>query len=126
MSHYPSDTPRDCSVNKVFFHIMLGIVFGTRLHEGEKSINGKLTLILALSLRTVFSRSPSGGASLSLILGLEVNPFTSRFIFRTARGGGIACPQFKDPIRTELCKWYFLVCDIRGVCYCCMRVPSEA
>ena len=82
---------------------MLGIVFGTRFNEDEKSINDKLTLILARSLRTVFSRSTSGGASLSLILGLEVNPFTSRFIFRTARRGGIACSQFKDPIKTELC-----------------------
>ena len=38
---------------------MLGIFFGTHFNEDEKSIsiNGKLTLILARSLRTVFSRS---------------------------------------------------------------------
>ena len=41
------------------------------------------------------------------ILCLGVNPFPSRFICRTALGGGFALTQFKDPIKTELDRVYF-------------------
>ena len=37
----------------------------------------------------------------SPILCLGVNPSSSRFIYRTALGGGFARTQFKDSIKTE-------------------------
>ena len=40
------------------------------------------------------------------ILCLGVNPFPSRFIYRTALRGGFARTQFKDPIKTELDRVY--------------------
>ena len=49
---------------------------------------------------------------LSPVLCLGVNPFPSRFIYRTALRGGFARTQFKDPIKTEL----------EGV-YCLRHIP---
>ena len=43
---------------------------------------------------------------LSPMLCLGVNPFPSRFIYRTALREGFARTQFKDPIKTELDRVY--------------------
>ena len=67
---------------------------------------GPRALSVECVLSTHFQYTQPGAHQLeplSLILCLGVNPFASRYIFRTALRGGFAHPQFKDPIKTELC-----------------------